>query len=93
MWHASVAALNGPHDGPTPYATLSPSTQRLLVKVAKILIADVGQLPSAVEHMGGVAVHYRRGLTDEEYALLTPVWRAIPAVHEAGRGTILETNT
>lgn len=37
-----------------------------------------------------VAVHYRRALTDEEYALLTPEWCAIPAVHEGGHGKIIE---
>lgn len=76
-----------------PVAELSDSTTRVLIRTAKRLIGSVGQLPSAVESMGGLAIHYRRALTDAEYARLSPSWRAIPAVHEAGRGMILETDT
>lgn len=90
MWHASVALL-GKH-GPVQAADLSPSNQRVLVKVAKSLIAHVGQLPSAVEQMG-YAVHYRRAISDFEYGLLPEVWCGLPAVHEAGHGVLLETNT
>lgn len=73
-------------------ADLSPSNQRVLVKVAKSLIAHVGQLPSAVEQMG-YAVYYRRAISDFEYGLLPEVWCGLPAVHEAGHGVILERNT
>jgi hypothetical protein len=59
---------------------------------AKLLISEVGQLPSSVEQME-IAIHYRRALTDCEYLELPPAWRAIPAVHEAGRGLILEEGT
>lgn len=71
---------------------VSDSTKRVLVKMAKLLLGGVGQLPSAVEEMS-VAVHYRRALTDAEYAALPEAWCAIPAVHEAGRGILLEENT
>lgn len=73
-------------------AELSEPTRRVLVRVSKALISDVGQLPSSVEAMG-VGIHYRRAITDEEYARLPSTWCAIPAVHEAGRGIILEENT
>lgn len=90
MWHASVAAMGRTRS--LFVDEVSDSTRRLLVCTAKRLIADVGQLPSAVEQFD-LAMHYRRALTDEEYARLSPAWRAIPAVHEAGRGLILEANT
>lgn len=68
---------------------LSESTLRATIGCAKSLLVDVGQKPSSVERME-MAVHYRRALTDEEYALLTPEWCAIPAVHEGGHGKIIE---
>ena len=71
---------------------VSESTKRVLVKTAKLLLGGVGQLPSSVEQMM-VAIHYRRALTQEEHERLSESWRAIPAVHEAGRGVILEENT
>lgn len=71
---------------------LSESSKRVLIKVAKLLLGGVGQLPSSVEQME-VAIHYRRALTDIEYSHLAPSWCAIPAVHEAGHGILLEENT
>lgn len=62
------------------------------MKVAKRLIASVGQLPSCVEQMP-LAIHYRRGITDAEYALLPAMWCDLPAVHEGGHGIVLEVDT
>jgi hypothetical protein len=93
VWHASVAALDLVRRRTLQVAELSDATKRVLVRTAKRLISDVGQLPSAVEQMGGVAIHYRRALTDAEHAQLSPLWCDIPAIHEAGRGIVLETNT
>jgi hypothetical protein len=71
--------------------SVSESTKRVAIKTAKALLSGVGQFPSAVEQMQ-LAIHYRRALTEEEYAALDPAWCAIPAVHDAGRGLILEEN-
>ncbi len=71
---------------------LSRSSWLLAVKVAKTLIRDVGQIPSCVEQMA-VAIHYRRALTDAEFAKLPAAWCAIPPAHEAGRGIFIEANT
>lgn len=71
---------------------VSPSTRRVMVRAAKELLAGVGQLPSAVEQFT-LAIHYRRAITDEEWRGLPAAWCAIPAIHEAGRGLILEENT
>jgi hypothetical protein len=68
---------------------LSESTLRAVIRCAKDLLGGVGQKPSSVERME-VAIHYRRALTEAEYSLLTPAWCAIPAVHEAGHGEIIE---
>lgn len=73
-------------------AELSESTKRVAIKAAKSLLTGVGQLPSSVEQMQ-LAIHYRRALTDEEYSQLPQSWCAIPAVHEAGHGLILEEGT
>lgn len=71
---------------------VSEGTKRLMIKVAKVLLDSVGQLPSSVEQIS-VAVHYRRALTDDEYGLLTDEWCSIEPVHESGRGLVLEENT
>lgn len=63
----------------------------MLVNTAKLLLVGSGQLPSSVEQMQ-LAIHYRRALTDAEYLQLVPSWCAIPAVHEAGHGLVLEVN-
>jgi hypothetical protein len=60
--------------------------------LAKEELAGVGQIPSLLEQMD-VAIHYRRCLTDEEMAMLTPEWCAIPAIDEAGYGKQLEVNS
>lgn len=73
-------------------ADCSPTTRRIQITMAKRLLFGVGQIPSAVE-LHPMAIHYRRGLTDAEYAALPVSWCNIPAVHEAGRGHILEENT
>jgi hypothetical protein len=73
-------------------AQVPDSSKRVVIKTAKLLLGGVGQLPSSVEQMQ-VAIHYRRALTDAEYATLPQAWCAIPPVHEAGRGLILEENT
>lgn len=93
MWHASVAALDMVEQRTLRVAELSDARLRVMVRTSKRLIADVGQLPSAVEDMGGVAIHYRRAITDVEYAALPGAWCALPAVHQAGRGRVLESNT
>lgn len=90
MWHASVAFYE--KGSAKPMDRVSESTRRVLIKTAKLLLSGVGQFPSAVEQMQ-VAIHYRRALTEKEYAALDPAWCAIPAVHDAGRGVILEENT
>lgn len=92
MWHASIAALDYVRRRTLTIEELPHSSRRVLVRVAKALIVDVGQLPSSVEQMH-VGIHYRRALTDAEYARLAPAWCSIPAVHEAGRGIVLEVNT
>lgn len=92
MWHASIAALDIVRQCTVPTAELNPTVVMSLARTAKQLIAGVGQIPSAVE-LFPVAVHYRRALTDAEYARLPAAWCAIPAVHQAGRGLVLEENT
>lgn len=63
-----------------------------MIETAKLLLGGVGQLPSAVEQYT-VAIHYRRAITDAEYARLPEAWCQLPAVHQAGRSRVLETNT
>jgi hypothetical protein len=75
-----------------PISKISESSKRIAIATAKTLLAGVGRLPSSVEQMH-VGIHYRRALTEIEYGELSPEWCSIPAVHEAGRGLILEENT
>jgi hypothetical protein len=92
VWHSSVAALDMEKRRTLLLDEVSESTKRVLIKTAKFLLSGVGQFPSSVEAME-LAIHYRRALTDEEYSQLSPDWCSIPAVHEAGRGKVLEENT
>jgi hypothetical protein len=92
VWHASVAYLDMHRQYTPRILELPPSTVRVIARTAKSLIADVGQFPSSLERVD-VALHYRRAITDEEYQRLPAAWCEIPAVHEAGRGIILEENT
>jgi hypothetical protein len=71
---------------------VSAVVRAVMINSAKALLDGVGQMPSSVE-LYHLAIHYRRALTTEEYSNLPPAWCAIPAVHEAGRGLILEENT
>ena len=89
MWHASIAELDMRRQRTTPAAELAPATKRLIVRAAKALLSDVGQMPSMVEQFV-LAIHYRRAVTDLEIALLPEWWCHVPAVHQAGRGLILE---
>lgn len=73
-------------------AEVSDSAKRVAIKVAKLLLGGVGQVPSSVEAMS-LAIHYRRALTEAEYKDLSQSWCDIPAVHDAGRGLVLEENT
>lgn len=66
--------------------------KRMCILRAKMLLNGVGQLPSSVEQMD-IAIHYRRALTDDEIVGLPDAWCAIPPIHEAGHGLILEENT
>lgn len=92
MWHASVAVQDMAQRRTLTTRELSIDAITALGEVAKQLLSGVGSVPSAVE-LHSVAVHYRRSLTDEEYARLPEAWCAIQAVHEAGRGIVLEENT
>lgn len=92
VWHASVAILDYEKGRTMLASEASPSTRRMMIRSAKAFLAGVGQLPSSVEQME-LAIHYRRAITDEELAGLPQSWRCIPAVHEAGRGIVLEENT
>ncbi len=75
-----------------PMARVPESTQRIVIRAAKDLIAKVGRLPSSVERME-LAIHYRRSLTDEEMALLSPQWCALVPHDRGGHGEILEIDT
>ncbi len=66
--------------------------RKLVAEFSKSLLQGVGQLPSAVEQFE-YAIHYRRAITDDEWKGLPEAWCAIPAVHQAGRGLVLEENT
>ncbi len=92
MWHASVAVLNIEKGKTLPIASVSEVTKRIALTTAKLLLAGVGQTPSAVEQME-LAIHYRRSLTDEEVAALPEEWCAIPARDERGMGILLEVDT
>ena len=92
MWHASIAVLDMVQQRTLATAELDHGAVMSAARMAKLLLAGVGQLPSAVE-LFQVAIHYRRALTDAEYARLPAAWCAIPAVHQAGRGVVLEENT
>jgi hypothetical protein len=92
VWHASVAVIDMEKRRTMTIEELGESTKRVAAKVAKELLGGVGQIPSSLEQQQ-VALHYRRALTEEEYAALPQSWCAIPPVHEAGRGLILEENT
>jgi hypothetical protein len=91
VWHASAAYLKQGIFA-VPIDKVSEPNKRVLIKTVKSLISDVGQLPSSVEQ-AEIAIHYRRALTNDEYSELPPSWCAIPPVHEAGRGVILEEGT
>jgi len=73
-------------------AQLSDVNKALLVSAAKFMLREVGQVPSSVEQME-LAIHYRRSLTDQEFAALPAEWCAIPAVDGGGQGIVLEQNT
>lgn len=90
MWHASVALVG--KRATIPAALVAPAPKRLILAVVKGLLAGVGQLPSVLDQHE-LAFHYRRAITDEEWAALPASWCAIPAVHEAGLGVILERDT
>lgn len=92
MWHASVAFLDMDRGRTALVEELSPSTLRVLMSTAKALLSGVGQLPSCVEAMQ-LGVHYRRAITDAEYALLPAAWCSILPVHQAGHGIVLEVDT
>lgn len=81
-----------PHGRTLLAARLSESSKRVAIKLAKALLDGVGQFPSSVEQME-LAFHYRRALTEAEYAALPATWCAIPAMDGAGHGLILEQNT
>ena len=91
MWHASIAALDLRH-GTLLVDEVNASTKRIMVRTAKKLLNDVGQLPTMVDQHQ-LAVHYRRAVTDEEWKALPQAWCDIPAVHQAGVGKVLEENT
>jgi hypothetical protein len=91
VWYASVAVQSMVLQRTLGVAELVNGQLETAVASAKALLDGVGQLPSSVE-AHPLAVHYRRSLTDAEYSALPAVWCAIPAVHEGGRGMILEEN-
>jgi hypothetical protein len=92
VWHASVAVLDMRRQRTLAIEEIPESTKRVVARTAKLLLGGVGEIPSSLEQQV-VALHYRRALTEEEYAALPQSWCAIPPVHEAGRGLILEENT
>ena len=92
MWHASIAVLDVVQQRTLASAELDYGTVQIAIRTAKRLLAGVGQLPSSVELMP-IAIHYRRAITEAEYAGLPRAWCAIPAVHEAGHGVVLEEGT
>jgi hypothetical protein len=92
VWHASIAVLDIAQRRTLTTAELDQTAFLSMIRTAKKLLSGVGRLPSSVEQHP-VAIHYRRALTEDEYARLPAEWCAIPAVHEAGRGVVLEENT
>jgi hypothetical protein len=91
VWHASVAALDDRLIA-IPVVKLSDCNRAMLIDLAKELLAGVGQIPSAVEQFG-LAIHYRRSLTVDEFNGLPKTWRDLPAIDSAGVGIVLEQDT
>jgi len=92
VWHASVAYLDQGKQKTIPVSRLSEMNREILKRVAKSVLSNVGQIPSAVEQFE-LAIHYRRSLSVEEVAQLTMDWCSIPAIDEGGNGMILERDT
>jgi hypothetical protein len=59
MWHASVAVM--------PTRRMSAATKRIAIATAKLLLAGVGHQGASSVDQTEVAIHYQRGLTDEEF--------------------------
>jgi hypothetical protein len=92
VWHASVAVQSLALGRTLGVDDLTEGMRATAITAAKGLLAGVGMVPSAVEQHP-VAIHYRRSLTVEEYSALPAAWCAIAAIHQAGRGLVLEENT
>lgn len=80
MWHASIS-LQHRAAGPLPVDRLSRPTRTKLIHFGRRLLRGVGEREEHVEwEPGGVAIHVRRPLTQEEIAGLPVEWLANPAV-------------
>jgi hypothetical protein len=90
VWHASIALLDE-HRSAVSTVRHSDANRRIVISAAKRLLEGVGQAPWSVERMH-VAIHFRKALTAQELSELSPAWCAIPAIHEAGHGEILEAS-
>lgn len=65
--------------GPVPLRDWGPKREAKARGRGLTLLAGVGTGPSLWSE-GGVVIHLRRRLADEELARLEPAWLAIPAV-------------
>lgn len=82
VWEAS-ASIQTP-TGPVPLAALFRSQRLLLVDKVRSLVDGIGDPDRGYWHTMSVAVHYRTAMRDDEQALLSAEWCAIPAVDVGG---------
>lgn len=74
-----------------PFCRLNEVSKGIAIAFAKELLDGVGGRPAVLEHFNDLAVHWRKSLTDAEYAALPQEWCAMPALDAAGEGVVLET--
>lgn len=89
MWHASVARIKG--NAPVPISRLGDGARRAarLVVLEELFQVGTGKTVFATTR-DGVAIHGRRSLSDEEIAILSPEWLAIPARDEFSEDGLME---
>lgn len=87
MWHASIARLNS--TGVVYLDRWGDGMKREARRRLERALSGVGRGES-VELVNPSCIHLRRSLTDEEMAMLSAEWLAIPARDEFGPGGAME---
>jgi len=90
VWHASISYTTNKRRPPVPMERWGAGVWNRARQLLRETLEGVGRGETVEEPINAI-LHHRRGLSDDEIALLSAEWLAIPATDEFSPGGRVES--